>query len=125
MNRFIAELGKIDEQQNKSGESSPSSATSNDKNRSAPQIPSAPGQESYAEVAAEPPSRGTAYSAIVNDRTGLSERKGASQGRSTASAGGKSQSGPGQESYAEAAAEEPHANESVVREDRVGYTETR
>jgi hypothetical protein len=117
--RFIAELGKIDEQQNKSDEST-SSSTSNEKG-SAPQVPSAPGQVSYAQVAAEAPSQGTASSAIVNDRSGLSERKSASQGRSTAS----SQSGPGQESYAEAAAEEPDPNDSVVREDKVGITETR
>ena len=118
-------MGKIDEQHNKSGESTPLSATSNDKNRSASQIPSAPGQESYAEVAAEPPAQGTASSAVVNDRTGLSERKGASQGRPTESASGKSQFGPGQESYAEAAAEKPDANDSVVRQDKVGYAETR
>lgn len=69
----------------------------------------------------------------MNDRTGLTSRKGASLGTSSssfasaASSAGKNSTGsaskPGEETYAEAAAEEPDPQESVVREDKVGVTE--
>lgn len=81
---------------------------------------------SYAQVAAEEPD--STNNAIKDSKVGVVEAAGMSYINKPASASASATSqndGQGAESYAQAAAEEPDAQESVVREDRVGHTETK
>lgn len=126
--RFVSELGKIEDQKKTDG-NAPSSSTGEKRSTSkSTPIPSAPGDGSYAEVAAEPPS--STSSAVVSDRSGLSERRttrsqgqtqsSSNQSSSSRSSDNNNNTSAGEETYAQIAAEAPDSSNNVVRQDKTG-----
>lgn len=109
----------LTERKTRSSAAQPSSASTNGANGKGND------QASYAQVAAEEPDSNT-HNAIQESKVGVVEAAGMSYTNKPASVSATTtQNGQGAESYAQAAAEEPDAQESVIREDRVGQTETK